>query len=98
LQGVEQLAGAPKREIIIGQRVHDFVKPHLHLGKAFRERGTGSEGIVATENSFDVPLALVIAVVEEAEFLPAKGRRTAKRAIGLAMVAGGKGHREPRKK
>jgi hypothetical protein len=40
----------------------------------------------------------MIAVVEEAEFLTAKGGRAAKRAIGLAMVAGGKRHGVPRKK
>jgi hypothetical protein len=35
----------------------------------------------------------VIAVVEETELLAAKSERAAKRTIGLAMIAGGTGHR-----
>ena len=36
--------------------------------------------------------ARLIAVREKREFLSPKGRRTAKKAIGLAMAAGGVGH------
>jgi hypothetical protein len=97
LQGVEHLASAPKREVIVGQSVDDLVESHLHSSHISRERGTRSERIVATKNPFGVPLTLVIAVMVEAEFLAAKGGRATRKTVELAMIAGGKGHEVPQK-
>src|SRR5271167_5028993 len=75
------------------QRSEDFCEHRLHVGKGLGERGAWPEGIVATENTFDILLALVAAVVVEAELFAAEGRRTAEKAIELTMVAGGIGHK-----
>jgi len=88
LQGVQQLAGAPGRDAIVGQRGEDFGEHDLRVGESSGERSTGPEGIVGAENAFGVLLALVIAMVVEAEFLTAKSGRTAEDATELAMVAG----------
>jgi hypothetical protein len=79
-------------DAVVGQGSQDIVEPDLQIGKSPRERGTRPERIVEAENALRILLALVIALVVEAEFLTAKGGRTAKDAIGLAMVAGGVRH------
>jgi len=92
LQGVQELAGAPSGEGVVGQGSDDLIQPGLHLGEGLGKRSVGSERVVATDNAFGVLLTLVIAVMIEAEFLSAKSGRTAVEAIGLAMAADGKGH------
>jgi hypothetical protein len=56
------------------------------------------EGFGATTDMGDLLLPLVIALVEVAEFLASKGGRAAKDAIGLAMAAGGIGHKNLQEK
>jgi hypothetical protein len=87
LQRVEQLAGAPSVDAVIDQGSEDLGKRDLHVGEGSREGSTGPQGIVAAKNAFDVLLALVIAVVVEAEFFTAKSWGTAENAIFFEMVA-----------
>ncbi|MFZ1136954.1 MAG: hypothetical protein WAN69_18540 [Candidatus Korobacteraceae bacterium] len=79
-------------DAIIDQGRHDFIEPELHFRESLRERGTGTEGVVTSENAFGVLKALVIVVVIEAEFLTAKGWGAAESAIFFEMAAEGNGH------
>jgi hypothetical protein len=87
LQGIQQFSGSPGVDAFVGQGGHDFVEPELHFRQSLRQGGTGPEGIILAEDAFGVLKALMIAVVVEAEFLNAKGGRTAENSILFEMVA-----------
>jgi hypothetical protein len=88
LQGIQQLAGTPGVDAVVGEGIEDFVKRDLHVGEGPGERGAGPERIIEAEDAFHILAPLMIAVVVEAESLTAKGGGAAENAIFLEMVTG----------
>jgi hypothetical protein len=98
LQREKQGAGTTGLDAIGGKGVEDFEERNLYVSQGFKGREMQEEGFGATTDTGDLLLPLVIALVEVTEFLAAKGGRAAKDAIGLAMAAGGTGHKNLQEK
>jgi hypothetical protein len=92
LQGVQQLAGTPVVDAVVGQGGEDFGESDLHVEEGPGKWCAGPKGIVEAAEPFEVLPTLVIALVVEAEFHAAEGGGATEDAIVLAMGTGGIGH------
>jgi hypothetical protein len=97
LDGEEVGAGAVEVDPVVGEGGDDLVKSVLHIFQSSQAPEARSENIELAENLGGVLVAFVIALMVVTEFLSAKGRGTAVRAVWLRVVTKADGHGEPPK-
>jgi hypothetical protein len=81
-------AGAPGIDAIVHEGNNNLVKRLLDLAETTHPRKVRAKDIELTGNLGSVCPALVVGLVEVAKRFAAKGGRTTKDAIGLAMGTG----------
>jgi len=92
LQAEQQGAGTLRFDAIGGESVHNLEEGDLHIQDGIERWEVESADFGAAAETGALLRTVLIALVEVAEFLAAKGGRTAGDAICLEIVAGGVGH------